>query len=213
MNVDEKKRLDIPILILWLLIQIAALGISAARVPLSARFPRPAEDQALIVMMIVQQVFGALLMARLFSSRTAETSITVIVPFTFLAASLSQNQMTTAVVCSTCTSLWLITLGVWAYGLKSTRSKLVASGVFTLYAISGPLLQYLESEYGNGATTISHFHPGPISATLAMLSNDLTPFCVQISGLLLIAVVLLIVQRRKTTSYPPKFSTVVQKSP
>jgi len=211
MNADGKKRLDIPILIVWLLIQVAALGVSAGRIPLSARFPRPAEDQSLIVMMIAQQVFGALLMPRLLLIWTAKTSIGAVFPFTFLAAALGQNSTGVAIVCATCTALWLVTLTLWNYALRTNRARLVASGAFAALALFGPLLQYLQSEYGDGRSTISHFQPGPISATLAVLSNDLTSFFVQITGLLLLAVIVLIVRRRQVTSYPPTFSTVVEK--
>jgi hypothetical protein len=209
MNDRSPPRLDVPVLIVWLAIQIGALALCAGRVPFSARYARPAEDHALIVMMIAQQTFAALLMPRLLASRIAATTISAVLPFTCLAAYLGQDSFGIAVICLTCTALWLLALTAWCFALRSTRGRLLASAVFTALALSGPLLDYLESEYGSGASTISHLHVGPINATVAALSKDYTSFLVQISVLFLTAMAVRIYRRHEQTSYPQKFSTTV----
>src|SRR4051794_23196023 len=60
----------------WLTIQMAALALSAFRVPLSARFPVPEERLAMHVMIVVQTVASALLFPALF--RTLAGTVLVV---------------------------------------------------------------------------------------------------------------------------------------
>src|SRR4051812_44829008 len=83
-----------PPLIVWLIIQLAALILCAARVPLWARPSQPLEQYSLQIMLAVQMAASALLAPMLFASgQRSCLVIAATVPFVALASVLSRDDM------------------------------------------------------------------------------------------------------------------------
>src|SRR5262245_54381709 len=77
-------------LLIWLLIQLGALLIGAARVELWANYPRPAENLALDLMLVTQAAASALLLPLLLITwHRAALVIATVVPFAHFAAMLT----------------------------------------------------------------------------------------------------------------------------
>ena len=163
---------------LWLMVQLLALGVSAAHIPFFAKsFPQPAELLASGVMLVIQIGAAALLFPYLLRDRRAAAMVVAASwPFTVLAAFLTGQAEhrilwgMTAYVTS-----WLVALAIWRSALRSGRAQSVGVAIATLVAFGGPLLWYLRAEYGVQPSAFNWMELsnwGPIMGALSIARTD-----------------------------------------
>jgi len=183
--------------LLWLLVQLAALSVAALRFPLAAKYPQPAELLATHVMLATQVAAGALLFPYILGDwRTAAGVIAAAWPFAATASVLSATPLTTTAAAEAYVSIWLLGLALWRAVLPGTKSKSYGVAVTTTLTVGGALLRYLAREFdltssapvgGNGDL----FAAAPLLATLRLLTPQpsgvdsyLIPTALAASGLL-----------------------------
>jgi hypothetical protein len=134
---------------LWLALQLGALGMGAGRVPLSGRFPQPAEGAATVEMLAVQIIASSLLFPGLFKnfSRWALAAASAW-PMLRLAALLGGEDVVRVYAAAGYVTVWLATLAVWRWALGTERNQMIGVAAAALWAIGGPVLLYLHGEYG-----------------------------------------------------------------
>ena len=172
-------RSPFPPLFLWLLLQLIALAISAARVPFYATksFPRPAELLALPLMLIVQVIASALLFP--FLLRDVRAAVMVMAagfPLTLIAGFLTATADMRAIAASAFyVSAWLAGLAAWRGALTSARAAAIGVAAATFIALGGPLFWYLRAEYGGQNMILDWAQAGfwgPIMGALAIFKAD-----------------------------------------
>jgi hypothetical protein len=202
-------------LLIWLILQLLTILIPITQLPLSDKFPRPAERLAIDEMLIAQISLSALLFPILFTS--ASNSLIVIAsswPFILLAGVLSVTPQARVLAAGTYLTVWLLVLALWSSVLSSRRAQLVGCTLAGGISIGLALLWYLQVEF------ISHqpnpaqdtfFIGGPIKDVLGLLrGEEFTANSWLLIGSLLFASVLaagfcLLRSRRHslTPGYPP----------
>ena len=168
-------------LILWLLIQLAALSLAALRIPLAAKYPRPEEMYATHVLLAAQVAASALLFPYLL--RDAQASIAMIAaawPFAAAAAGLSGLSLSRAAAGEAFVCTWLLALALWRGALQSERARLGAVAVAAMVSLGWAALGYLAIEFnpdmsavGESGGQVSRF--GPIGGALRQLSPNNAP--------------------------------------
>src|SRR4051794_2325066 len=149
--------------LVWLLVQLAALGLSAARVPLAARWPADGEALALEQMLVAQTVAaGMLFPALLRDPRSCAVAILTSLPFVQLAALLSSTTFAHAAPAAGLALLWLVTLCAWraAWSRMTTtpaptrpptitpRAELLGVAVANALTIGGALAWFAAADAG-----------------------------------------------------------------
>jgi hypothetical protein len=138
-------------LLAWLLVQLAALILSAARTRLWAEAPHAGELLSLRVLLISQIATSALLSPLLFQNRPVTLAVVASSwPFLVLGGLLSALPWATIVSTSLFVSAWLAALALGQSPLSSTRWHLTRIGLVTLWTSGGPLLLFVRMEYGGG---------------------------------------------------------------
>lgn len=156
-------------------IQLTALALAAGRVPLSARFPQPAETQAAAEMLVAQVVAGGLLFPLLLKDgKGLMLSVAGVWPMLFLAADLSGEDTGHIAAAGIYVTGWLVALALWKFFLTSESSIRIALCLVLLWSIGGSVLLYIRAEYGNGATDSALWNAagGPVVATLGCLNHS-----------------------------------------
>jgi hypothetical protein len=152
-------------LAIWLAPQLAALALSAFRVPLWARFPQAGELLALPLLLAVQ-VAAASMMLPLFSDWTkAAMALLAAWPMASIAASLSAARLETVIGGEMNVALWMIATSAAAISCRSPRSRAAACVVAIMWTVGGGLLLYLRLEFR--ATGLPAFVAGPLVATVS----------------------------------------------
>ena len=160
-------------LTLWILVQLTALALAAARVPLLYRAPQPLERVAVHYVLAAQIVAAALLFPWLM--RNVATGLCVILvsaPFAQLAALLAEVELSRAAVAWGFAALWMSALLAWSAVLRaSARARLVAVALAGALAIVGPVLRYLRYEFFHFDQPTSETTQwiDPVSCALAQL--------------------------------------------
>jgi hypothetical protein len=138
-------------LLLWLLIQVAALLLAAARVPLAAQYPAPAEMLAAHVVAVVQVTAAAVLAPYLLRDVAAfAAAVATVWPFLVLAGALSATSSTTLAVAAAYVTAWLVALSAANLALPApSRHWTVAAA--TVLTTGAAALGYLNAEFGGAA--------------------------------------------------------------
>lgn len=188
---SEIDRSSAAAIVIWLTVQLAALGICAQRAALWARAPQATEQLALIVMLAVQIGTSALIFPHLLG--TARATILAVAsgwPMALLAAEMSDASCAVLIRSETYVSIWLVSLHLYTRALPTPRAKLLASAVAALISIGGPVLWYLRMEFSidgpqPGLDSLPAFGPisGAISQTVARINYEswielATIFCI-----------------------------------
>jgi hypothetical protein len=157
---EEHSSLAIA-LIVWLLIQLAAIALAASGVPLSANFPHPPQSLAVHEMLIAQFVGSAMFLSVLFRGgwRAWLGMVLSAGPMLMLAVWVARMPMSRVMLAWGEVALWLTTLALWravfscgnvsdakARGLQSPRSSSVLSALAILLSAGGLLWWYLRVE-------------------------------------------------------------------
>jgi hypothetical protein len=162
------KPVTLPLL-LWLIPQLLALSLAAARVPLSAHFVAPGEALAIHEMLIVQFAASAMLFP--FLLRDLRCCIAMILssaPMLQLAGLLSQTRSARVTEAWICVAIWLAALAIWRRAL-APRFYPIAIALANLLTVGGLILWYLSSEFIGHAQSSYFF---PLVATLRLISGE-----------------------------------------
>ena len=137
---------------LWLVLQLIALIVATARVPLAAGYPQPAEFLAPHVMVVVQTTAAVLLFPYLLSSWPVAVAVMATTwPFIILSGLLSSVPGDRLVSTAGYVSGWLLTLAALSRALPP-RARPFAVAAGTLLAAGGVVGFYLEQDFGSGST-------------------------------------------------------------
>jgi hypothetical protein len=157
----------IPLLV-WLLVQLAALILAALRVPLAAQYPQPAEFQAVRVMLGFQFIWATILLGSLLANwRMAVIAICSAWMFLLLAAVLAGWSLIEVVPSAGFLSLWMVVLATIAYAARSMRWRMIFSAVASTYVLGGALLIYLQSDFGSTSPQATNLIYGPLYIALS----------------------------------------------
>jgi len=135
-------------LLAWLGLQLLALFVALARVPLAAGYPRPAELLAAQVMAVTQVTGAALLFPWLM--RTSASAIVVVAttwPFLALAGSVSGVPPMRLIGVGSHVTAWMIAGWAWALWAPA-RSRPAAVAAAALITLGSLALFYLWLEFG-----------------------------------------------------------------
>ena len=132
----------------WVIAQLAALGLAAGRVSLSARFFQPAERMAVEEMLVAQLLVAALTFPRLLQSGFIACVIMITaIPMLLLANSLSRYPLAALWPVMLYVELCLMAMAVWARLLQKLRSQLIGIAVSGAFTVFLTVLWYLSREY------------------------------------------------------------------
>jgi hypothetical protein len=137
--------------LLWLLVQLAALLLASLRIPLAAKYPQPAEALATPVMLAAQVAAASLLFPYLMRDwRTATAVIASAWPFAAVASVLSAAPLRATVAGEAYVTSWLVALALWSAVLRTARLKLYGLAVAATLSVGGAALWYLAHEFSPG---------------------------------------------------------------
>jgi hypothetical protein len=159
-----------PILI-WFLIQLAALVLAAFRVPLAAEYPQPAEFHAVQILLVAQFAWVTMLFPSLLRTWMM-TLIVICAGWTMLimAGALSAWAIADVLPLGTFLSLWIVSLGLMRAALP-WNWQMIASAIASAYVIGGPLVWYLRSDFGTSLPVETSVGFGPLWLCLATPRN------------------------------------------
>jgi hypothetical protein len=144
---DEHNNSFAAPLLLWLLIQLLALTLAAARVKLWARFSTAGEVYALDELIVAQFLASSLLFPFLCrSSRSALAMTLSSVPMIALAGFLSWSTLEQCGWIALNLALWLAALGTWWRVVEGSPFDLIAVAIASVMNIAGPIVVYLSTE-------------------------------------------------------------------
>ena len=177
-NLGSPPGSDTGPVLLWLVVQLAALFLAAFRVPLAAKYPQPAESLATHVLLAVQVAASAMLFPHLMPNwRTTAAIIATGWPFAAIASILSAVPLARMAAAEAYVTVWLLALALWRAVLREHRLSLYGVALATTVSIGGAALYYFRLEFGpiaagsavggNGYALIAL---SPIAATLRQLS-------------------------------------------
>ena len=166
---EDKPSIAIP-LIVWLLIQLAAIALAASGVPLSANFPRPPQSLAVHEMLIAQFVGSAMFLPVLFRGgwRTWLGVVVAAGPMLMLAAWLARMPMPQVLLLWAEVAAWVTALALWR--AVTPRRVDALSALAMLLSAGGLLVWYLQAEFQSpdGSGLLRVF---PLAATLRTLPD------------------------------------------
>lgn len=158
-------------LFLWLLVQLAALGIAAARLPFCAGLHRTVEQYAIGEMLAMQIVAASMLFPFLLRDwRSTLALIVTSAPYLLMAGFLSATPLATLTVLWIYLTLWLLTLALWRSVLLPRRF-LPAIAIVNLLVLGIPICHYLHAEYSTGAWPLWLTGATPLTAALTLIAS------------------------------------------
>jgi hypothetical protein len=162
-------RVLIPPMIVWLLVQLAALLVATLRTPLAAQYPQPGEFQAVPVMLVAQ--FSALAILFPWMLRTWGSALAVLTAswaMLFAAAVLSVWTIRDIVPLGAFVAVWIVIFSTLAQ-IRLAPMQSIVMAVAALWVLGGPLVWYLHLEFapGSSARPDAWYGYGPLLAAIA----------------------------------------------
>jgi hypothetical protein len=146
-NASEQSSATAAPILVWTALQLSALALAAARVPLWARVNSPIESTALPLMLATQAAGSALLFPWLLRSLSAAVlAISMSVVFVQLAGLLGVAPIANTGVAAIGMILWLTGLAVWIPALRTQHSQAIAVAIVASVVIGAAGLNYLAME-------------------------------------------------------------------
>ena len=134
-------------LVVWMLIQLAALGLAASGVRLSAHLAQPPQSLALDEMLIAQFVGSALFLRVLFRGWRAWLVLVLIAgPMLMLASTMTAVPLSRVMWLWAQVAAWLTALALWR--AAAPRRADVIAAIAMMGSAGGLLLAYLQAEFG-----------------------------------------------------------------
>ena len=138
-------------LLVWLLIQLLALTLAAARVKLWARFAAAGEIYAFDELIVAQFITSSLLFPFLCrSSRSTLAMILSSVPMIALAGFLSWSGLERCGWIALNLALWMASLHAWWRVVEGSPFALIAVAIAGSMNIAAPIVAYLSVETRGG---------------------------------------------------------------
>jgi hypothetical protein len=164
-------------LAVWLGLQLLVLLIPITQTPLSDKFPRPAERQALDELLIAQVILAAAFSPFLFRSWTATLVLVAATwPLQQLAGMLSAYPPSRVLEGSAYATLWILVVAGWQWVAGGEKGKNVVAAAASLLAVGGAILAYLDAEFAPGSGDFpgldAYRHWGPAVGTLSTLHES-----------------------------------------
>jgi hypothetical protein len=163
-------------LVIWLILQMCALAISAGRVMLWSHSPRAGEQIALADMLAAQIIAASVLLPLLRGRRTVLILIVTAWPMAQLASFLADVPTHRLLVGETYVCIWLIIVHVWSRLISSPPGRLYASAIAMLLSLGGAVLCYLSIDFAEEAPQHMVSLPanafGPIMGVIAQVVPD-----------------------------------------
>jgi hypothetical protein len=155
-------------LLLWFVVQLAALLLSALRVPLAAQFPQPAEFEAVRVLLAMQFAWVAIIFPMLLINwRMTVLAVASAWVMLALAAGLSALTLTLVLPAAGYLSAWMIVLWTLRAALVGAGQQMFAAAVMATYFIGGALLWYVQSDFGATPPSLASVANGPLLMVIA----------------------------------------------
>jgi len=166
-------------IVIWVSVQLAALGLSAERIALWTGAPSSMEQYALVFIVAVQAGVSALIFPHLLCSRSSTIlAVAFAWPMAQLASYLSDTSGIVLLRSEIYISIWLLSLHLYSHALRRPRAKLLGTALAGMLSFGGPVLWYLQAEFfdealPHGITSFSAFGPmcGAISQTFARFNS------------------------------------------
>jgi hypothetical protein len=159
-------------ILLWIVLHLIALGVSAAAVPLWAHHPLPREALAVHVVIALEIAGSAILWPLLFPNFSASVVAVLLVwPFMQLSGVLAAAPQAQLLLASTYVSLWLVGLAVLKIVMPSPAAARIACMLSSAFVLGGIALAYLRSEATSmSGVPLSSF--GPLLGAFAIIDVD-----------------------------------------
>lgn len=156
------------VLLIWLTLQWVGLALAAARVPLAAEYPQPAEFHAVQMLLVIQFTTSAILSPILckgwkISLGAVASGWVMLLAAAFLAGWASWTILPAGALIG----LWLAGLWLWMGAAPPARWKGIVASAASCYAAGGVLLWYLRLDLNPGATPGTTVAFGPLALALA----------------------------------------------
>ena len=184
-------------LLCWLAINLAALGLGAAGVSLSAKPFTPPEAGSLAIVAVAQVAMAALLWPVLFESGWGAVGVIfTAAPFlqagAFLSATPANLFLTTIAV----VYVWLLTLAVLPVMKSGSMYVTVARVCVILWCFGGALCCYFRAEFSIGVRPLPL---GPIVQILSALpSETATSHFLFAGGWLVVAIIIRVLATKRS---------------
>jgi hypothetical protein len=134
-------------LFVWAILQVLAIGLAVARVPLAAQYPMIGEFHASQVLLAVQLPLAAMLMPVLLTNWRATLAASLLAGLLqSIASLLTDVPPAQTAPCVIYATLWVATLGAMRCALRDSRSLLSTGGGIAAFVAGGPLLIYLGAD-------------------------------------------------------------------
>lgn len=198
-------------LLVWLLIQLAAIALAALRVPLWAQAPHTMELEAMRILLTMQLVGSTLLFPRLCGSFTLSVlAATATIPMLGIATLLSAASPAVWWRCNLFIFGWIVGLGIIRLPFRTTAGPLRLSAVLSTWVASGAVLLFVGGEY-SGEPLRTTAMPAivwasePLGVALKLSSGDSVLSLLNLCpvGLLLAAAILIVGLQRLFRSRRP----------
>jgi hypothetical protein len=145
-------------LLLWISIQLLVTILAAARVPLAARYPEPAEQLAPHLLLGAQVVAAAVLFPFLLGGwRVAVKVVAVAIPFQLAAGLLAGFDVASLATSAAIVTLWIVALSLWAAVLRSEKSRAIGIALASCLTLGAGMIHYLRLEFDPATATPKAF--------------------------------------------------------
>lgn len=170
-------------LLVWLIVQLGALALGAAGVPLSARDVLPVEALSFEVMLVTQAGVAALLWPWAFGDvRRGVAVIATALPFTLAAGLLSATQPNEVLAAALLLIVWLASLALMPASCGPLTTTITRAAL-VLFAAGGAIATYLRAEF---IATPDELTIGPVAWMLSKNSGFFGSFSWICSGALVL---------------------------
>jgi hypothetical protein len=163
-------------LVVWLAAQLLILIIAAARVPLAARYPEPAEQLAPQLLLCGQAIVASLLFPWLLRDfRTTAQMLATALPFQLATVFLSGIPIRELAPAIGYVDAFSGALAIWSPLLRSNLAQSLGVALASCLTLGGGMLRYLRVEYSGGrGASVPHTWETvtPLPSTLQALAGQ-----------------------------------------
>ncbi|HEY8749530.1 MAG TPA: hypothetical protein VIM11_16220 [Tepidisphaeraceae bacterium] len=132
---------------LWLAIQLVAIGLAAARVPFFADYPQQGEFQAPRILLVVQWLgIAALFPILLPDLRGVVWIVASSVVMLAFAGALAAEPLLALAPAGIYSILYVVVVFGWSRIARSMRAKMILSAILVTSLVGGPILAYLRED-------------------------------------------------------------------
>jgi hypothetical protein len=187
-------------LIVWLGAQLVVLTLAAARLPLAARYPQPAEQLAPNLLLCAQLILASLLFPWMLRGvRCVAQILAAALPLQLASAYLAGTSAREVAGALAYVDSFVIVLSLWCPLLRSSRAQSLGIALASCLTLGGGMLRYLRVEYSGGSGAPHTWEiVTPLPSTLQALAGQ-TPAggWVLIAVLGVVAITIRLTRRRR----------------